>query len=64
MKTYYTGSGILSLDMTEEQAQACTHPGPCDAEVLRAVLRARLPALIERFKTAMLGVGFVWPEAI
>lgn len=32
-----------------------------EPETLRAALRARLPALLERFKAAMLDAGFIWP---
>lgn len=33
-----------------------------EPEALRAALSARLPALLERFKAAMLAAGFCWPE--
>jgi hypothetical protein len=31
---FTTSSGGIEIQMTKSQALACTHPGPCDADVL------------------------------
>lgn len=31
--TWFAGSGRLTLTLTMDQAQSCSHPGPCDADV-------------------------------
>jgi len=31
---FTTSSGLIEIQMTKSQALACTHPGPCDADVL------------------------------
>lgn len=35
MRTLYfsTGSGRIGLNITRKDAEACTHPGPCDNDV-------------------------------
>jgi hypothetical protein len=35
MPFWTSGSGVIELEMTMEQARSCTHPGPCDVDVLR-----------------------------
>lgn len=30
---YTSGSGLIEIEMTLEQARSATHPGPCDSDV-------------------------------
>ena len=38
---YFTGNYGIEIEMTLEQANACSHPGPCDLDV--AALRLHEP---------------------
>jgi hypothetical protein len=47
--TYWTSSsGLIEIDIPLDQAQAATHPGPCDTDVF---ILSQVPAIREQLET-------------
>jgi len=47
MSWYTSSSGQIELQITRAQAAACSHPGPCDADVLEL---SRAPAIARQLR--------------
>ena len=44
---YWSGNYGIEIEMTRTQAQSCTHPGPCDNDVL---LLSQMPEIAAQTK--------------
>lgn len=45
---YTSGSGLVEIEMTAEQAASASHPGPCDADVAVLVADPVIAAQLDR----------------
>ena len=51
-----TGSGRIELNLTKRQAEACSHPGPCDADVLHTSHEPAVARQLRKIDPALLRV--------
>lgn len=49
-----TGSGRIELDITKWQAEACTHPGPCDSDVAELAKHPKIARQLAKVDPALL----------
>jgi len=49
-----TGSGRIELQITRAQAEACSHPGPCDSDVKALSENPRIARQLRKIDPALL----------
>ncbi len=67
MSWWSSSSGRIELELTRTQAASCSHPGPCDADVLALSqipkVRRQLAKIAPRVLSAELEEYGAWDEA-